>query len=148
MLVRDLTTVNSIADIVWGDEFYESPEVFAQKFNYYPAGCWMYNNHAYIFSHSAVLDHPPKLNEVLPDSQCNCYHIHDIALLPSVRGLGIATKIIKQIIQENPYPYTTLVSVAGTLKFWESFGFTVRSQTAYGQYLCLNTIPALVPYDK
>ena len=138
MTVDKLTTVNTIANQVWGVEFYESPEVFKQKYNYYPQGCWMYKQDAYIFSHPAILDQPPGLNKLLHNSQCNCYHIHDIALLPSVRGMGIAKQIIKQLIQQNPYPYTTLVAVDGTFEFWNSFGFTLRFQTNYGQYLCLS----------
>ena len=138
MTLSDLDSVNSIASTIWGADFYESPEVFEQKFKCYPQGCWMYNTDAYIFSHPAVLDSPPGLNELLPKFTPDCYHLHDIALLPRVRGSGIATRIVKQLIKNNPYPCMTLVAVDGTEKYWESFGFTVRSQTAYGQYLWIS----------
>ena len=131
----DLDAVNHIADIVWGDQYYESPEVFRQKFKYYPRGCWMYNSDAYIFSHPAVLNSPPDLNETLVKIIPDCYHIHDIALLPRVRGLRIADRMIRQLIKTNQYPHMSLVAVAGTEEFWEPYGFTQIIDTAYGQYM-------------
>ena len=129
----DLDAVIKIANTVWGPEYYESREVFKQKLKYYPQGCWMYHDDAYVFSHPSLLDSPPGLNESLPTVTPTCYHIHDIALLPRVRRLGIARCMIEQLLdQHNP---VTLVAVNGTQEFWESFGFTVRSQTAYGQYM-------------
>ena len=138
MMLSDLANVNSIANTVWGTKFYESPEVFEQRFSYYPQGCWIYNSDAYVFSHPSVLDQPPELNKKLSVFTPNCYHIHDIALLPRVRGVGIATQIIKQLLKTNIYPYTTLVAVDGTQQFWESFGFTLRAQTNYGKYFWIS----------
>jgi len=129
----DLDAVIKIADVVWGSKYYESRDVFRQKLKYYPQGCWMYNSDAYIFSHPGILDAPPGLNKSLSINTPNCYHIHDIALLPRLRGLGIAHRIIEQLLHKlEPI---TLVAVDGTQEYWESFGFTVRAQTAYGQYM-------------
>ena len=129
----DLAAVIKIADVVWGNKYYEAPKVFRQKLKFCPQGCWMYNSDAYVFSHPGVLDHPPGLNQPLPITISDCYHIHDIALLPRVRGFGIAHRMITQLLDRTGP--ITLVAVNGTQEFWESFGFTVRSQTAYGQYM-------------
>lgn len=133
MELNDLIAVNNIADVVWGKEYYESPKVFRQKLKFYPQGCWMYNSDAYVFSHPGVLDCPPGLNKSLSHDNPDCYHIHDIALLPRVRGLGVAHLIINQLL-DRAGP-VTLVAVNGTQEFWELFGFKVRAPTAYGQYM-------------
>ena len=128
----DLAAVVKIADVVWGSEYYETPEVFEQRFNFFPTGCWMYNNQGYIFSHPAQLGDIPHLNRLINYTTTNCYHIHDIALLPSIRGQGVARDILKTLLVNLPI---SLVAVAGTQSFWESYGFVVQSKTDYGQYM-------------
>lgn len=128
----DLAAVIKIADVVWGSKYYESPEVFEQRFNFFPTGCWMYNDQGYIFSHPAQLGNPPHLNSTLDYSTTDCYHIHDIALLPNIRGCGVARNILKTILLNCP---VSLVAVEGTQAFWESYGFNVQSHTDYGQYM-------------
>jgi hypothetical protein len=132
MELSDISNVVKIADATWGKDYYESPEVFAQRLEWWPAGCWMYADQGYIISHPARIDSPPELNQRVNYSATNCYHIHDINLLPNLRGQGIANQILTRFFD---WPCITLVAAGDTEKYWTQYNFKYRSTVNYGSYM-------------
>ena len=131
----DIDTVVNIAQSTWGVEYYESPEVFQQRLDWWPAGCWMYENNGYLISHPSQVRYPPKLNRFLKYDYTDCYHIHDINLLPEIRGQGIAEQILSRFYD---WPVVTLVAANNTESYWANKGFKEKSNFEYGTHMVKN----------
>ena len=129
MTSKDIQTVMDISNEVWGTDYFEGIETFSNKLKYFPAGCKMYDNHGYLFSHPWTLYSPPRLDEPLVTT----YHIHDIALLPSVRNRGLCSGIMEEVLSN--YSVVTLVAANNTESFWQRFGFEILSEENYGKYM-------------
>lgn len=129
----DLETINCIADIIHTD-LPERPEVFAEKFNLFPEGCFVLGAKGtlvgYGLAHPWPLSSIPPLDtflNVLPSSP-ECIYIHDVAVLPEARGHGAAgafVEIISQLAKQRSITSLALVSVYNTHNFWERYGFRV-----------------------
>ena len=115
--------------------FYEEEAVFAERQRLFPAGAALLEQAGrgvgYVLSHPWLADDPPKLNALLgsiptPVSAHHTYYIHDLALLPSVRGTraaGAAVDSLAALARSLAYPSMTLVAVNGSHRFWEKNGF-------------------------
>lgn len=76
----------------------ESAQVFAERIKLFPEGCLALMGNetdelfGYIISHPIRYRQPPALNsfltEIAPDA--DQYYIHDLAILPELRGRGLA----------------------------------------------------------
>lgn len=111
----------------------ESAEVFAERARLYPDGCLALIDEddgdqicGYAISHPIRHAQPPALDTLLgtisPDA--DTYYIHDVAILPRLRGRGLAEEAISRLLGVAArYPTTSLVSVYGTQSFWGRFGF-------------------------
>ena len=111
----------------------ESDEVFAERIKHFPEGCLALIEgdkgdqlYGYAISHPIRFRQPPALDsllgEIVPDA--NQYYIHDLAILPEVRGRGLAQECIEKLLNLGKrYKTTCLVSVYGTTPFWGRFGF-------------------------
>ena len=112
----------------------ESDHVFAERVKLFPSGCLALMSgesdelYGYVISHPIRRRQPPALNSLLgqiaPDA--NQYYIHDLVLLPEVRGRGFAQECISTLFavaERCGYATTCLVSVYGTAPFWGQFGF-------------------------
>ena len=139
MLVSDLKDVNCIAEFVWGDEFFESPEVFEQKLQLFSKGCFVYDTgiiQGYAFSHPWFKMNPPKLNSLLGTFvSANIYHIHDISLLPKIRGQGVINQLMPKLKKfAKKYAGKSLVSVNNTTKLWNKYYFITIPEVDVTQY--------------
>jgi predicted N-acetyltransferase YhbS len=85
----------------------------------------------YLLSHPWMADDLPVLNEPLrkcpgcPDT----LFIHDMAILPSARGDGLASGMVRGLLDracEMGLRGAALISVQGTVEFWARFGFVER----------------------
>ena len=144
MLPIDLVAVDKIAEIIWGTEFFESSEVFEEKLNFFPEGCFVYDDgmvRGYVFSHPWIRMNPPKLNSFLgtidyPD----VYHIHDISFLPEIRGKGLVNQIMPVLEKlAQAYDGISLVGVNNTEFLWEKYGFVSIPRIDVTQY-CNNAV--------
>ncbi|KAL2265006.1 hypothetical protein VTJ83DRAFT_7516 [Remersonia thermophila] len=107
----------------------------------------------YIMSFPIRRHRPPALNALFPGgalaADADQYYLHDVAVLPRFRARGVASAGVRMVLggsegrggsrngngcrerdgaQSGPaaaYETTSLVSVYGTCKFWERFGFRV-----------------------
>lgn len=125
----DVEALLHVADKVHPD-LPESDHVFIERLKLFPQGCLALVEDGelcgYAISHPIRARQPPELNsllgEIAPDA--NQYYIHDVAVLPRLRGQGLAADAIKKLLDvAKRYPTTCLVSVYSTAPFWSRFGF-------------------------
>ena len=129
--VNDIKSLARVADQIHPD-LPESDEVFAERVQLFPEGClglWEAKDDAlsgYVISHPIKHRQPPTLNCLLGKiaSDADQYYIHDLAILPRLRGRGFAQECINKLFAiAKRYPMTCLISVYGTEPFWSRFGF-------------------------
>lgn len=144
---NDIQSLAQIADKIH-PSLPESDEVFAERVQLFPKGCLGLvdegkegNNEqlcGYVISHPIRRRQPPALNCLLgkiasdnddddadQDQDQYQYYIHDLAILPKLRGRGLARECITKLLSgiAKRYPTTCLISVYGTEGFWSQFGF-------------------------
>jgi GNAT superfamily N-acetyltransferase len=134
MKPEDLPDVDRIQTRAYDKAFVEDLAVFADRLRRYPEGCAMCvadrEAVGYLFSHPGRLASPPALNRRLANddgaTNDDCYFIHDIAVLPSHRGIGVARRLIEHALRvalKRGLTLVTLVSVQGSRGYWERRGF-------------------------
>lgn len=110
----------------------ERDEVFAERVKLFPEGCLGLVEDkdkelcGYVISHPIRRLQPPALNSLLGKiaSDADQYYIHDLAILPQLRGRGLAQECMMKLFAiAERYPTTCLISVYGTEQFWGRFGF-------------------------
>jgi GNAT superfamily N-acetyltransferase len=130
---NDITSLIRIADKIHPD-LPESKQVFAERVSLFPQGCLGLFDEAgeltgYIISHPIRYREPPALNQLLggiaPGAEQ--YYVHDLAVLPEIRGSGFAHEGLDRVLGSvaKRYATTGLVSVYGTVGFWGRYGFMV-----------------------
>lgn len=111
----------------------ERPEVFINRVSLFPAGCLALEDEdggqlcGYAISHPIRPRCPPALDSVLLEipADADHYYIHDVAILPRLRGRGLAAQCVARLLSGTArYPVAALVSVYGTEAFWGRFGFS------------------------
>jgi GNAT superfamily N-acetyltransferase len=126
MTAADLPAVNALAALIH-PAFPEDEAVFAERLRLYPQGCrvWAQNGKvaAYVVSHPWVDRAPPALNALLGSlpAKPSTYYLHDIALLPEVRGSGAAMDVLTSLVEQalaERLPSLSLIAVNGSAGFW------------------------------
>lgn len=143
MREQDIGRVTIIANRIHRD-FFEDEAVFRDRFNLYPAGCFVFARDSellgYGVSHPWKLDTVPALNAVLGKlpEDASTYYIHDIAILPEARSAGAATRVVELMAAQaetDGYVTMALVAVNGSQGFWEKQGFVTRDLPELGERL-------------
>ncbi|MDQ2104703.1 GNAT family N-acetyltransferase [Azospirillum isscasi] len=132
----DLDRVMAIAEVVHPD-YPEDRAVFAERLALYPDGCAMAETHAaeadgvcigYIVMHPGRLGTPPPLDSplgALPEAP-DCLYLHDVALLPAARGLGLGVAALERmnaLAARQGFRWLALTSTPGARAFWDAQGF-------------------------
>jgi GNAT superfamily N-acetyltransferase len=134
MTVGDIPGILRVADEVHPD-LPESSEMFTERVNLFPQGCLILTNAdgevcGYIISHPIPYHQPPALDSLLGEinPEANQYYIHDLAILPKLRGQRCAAGGVKKLLKiaEERFPSTCLISVYSTSAFWARFGFIIE----------------------
>ena len=129
----DLDAVARIAGVVHPD-FYEAPEVLAERQRLYPHGSYLLEVNerpaGYVLSHPWRLGTLPALNAELGQlpAEPDTYYIHDLALLPVARRVGAAsyiTNALSKHARAQGFPTMSLVAVNGSQGFWQRHEFEV-----------------------
>ena len=129
--VNNIKSLARVAEKIHPD-LPENDEVFAERVKLFPEGCLGLSEgkdnelSGYAISHPIRRLQPPALNSLLGEiaSDADQYYIHDLALLPKLRGRGLAQECITKLFAiAKRYPTTCLISVYGTEQFWSRFGF-------------------------
>ncbi|KFA78757.1 hypothetical protein S40288_10632 [Stachybotrys chartarum IBT 40288] len=133
MTSDDVQSVIRVADLVH-PSLPESAGVFQERVKLFPAGCMVLEEDGhqqicgYAISHPIRRHHPPALDNFLGSisPEADQYYIHDVAVLDSFRGRGLADQVVRQLLgvaESLRYETTCLISVYGTSFFWGRFGF-------------------------
>jgi GNAT superfamily N-acetyltransferase len=148
MREEDIPAVAAISDVVHG-RFTERPEVFAERLALYPAGCFALDREGvtggYLISHPWHRRSPVPLDQMIgaiPDD-ADSYFLHDLALLPDVRGSGAGRRALELVLRharDFGYSEVSLVAVNGADSFWSAQGFSrigdegiLRKLQSYGE---------------
>lgn len=135
MQAHHLSVVDEIAQVVHPN-YPERPEVMADRLMVFPQGCFVAvtgDDQAptmigYTLVHPGVLLRPPALDsllDVIPQG-ANCLYLHDVALLPASRGLGLGkslVEILKKVAREWGWSTIALTAVNGSVPYWLANGF-------------------------
>jgi ribosomal protein S18 acetylase RimI-like enzyme len=79
---------------------------------------------------------PPKLNSLLRTFMgADLYHIHDISLLPAVRGQGVVNQLMPKLEKYiQRYKGVSLVGVNNTATIWNRYNFIAIPEVDVTQY--------------
>ena len=127
MLPADLPEVERIGEAVHAD-FPERPEVFIERLALFAEGCWVTEG-GYAIAHPARLGAPPSLDRLLGalPVEAEALHLHDVALLPAMRGHGAGTAavaLLRGVAARHRLAWFSLVAVHGAARYWARFGFS------------------------
>lgn len=132
MSVSDAPALQRIADEIHPD-LPEGNHVFTERATLFPEGCLVLAQgdelSGYAISHPIRHGEPPALDSLLEEipPSADQYFIHDVAILPRLRGRGHADDCIRRLLEvARRYPTTGLISVYGTVAFWARFGFVAE----------------------
>ncbi|KAL8958270.1 MAG: hypothetical protein Q9193_004641 [Seirophora villosa] len=136
MSANDIESLVRVANKIHPD-LPESDQVFAERVTLFPAGCLALVEDdgggdelcGYVISHPIRCRQPPALDSLLGEiaSDADQYYIHDLAILPEVRGRGLAQQCMEKLFAiAKRYMTTSIISVYGTATFWGRFGFVVE----------------------
>jgi len=129
MTVSDIQGVLRVAGKVHPD-LPESDTIFIERVKLFQEGSLVLVENdevcGYVISHPIRNRQPPVLDSLLGEIPLDAdqYYIHDLAILPEMRGQGLTVVCMDKILAiGNRYPTACLVSVYGTTAFWRRFGF-------------------------
>ena len=132
MMAADLTFVERIAEIVH-PAYPESEEVPAERLALFPAGCLIAEDAlaevlGYAVSHPGRLGRPPARDSRLGElpSGADCLYLHDVALLPEARGLGLGESLVdllRALAIRSGFKVMALTAVNRSTSYWRSRGF-------------------------
>ncbi|MBP2227416.1 GNAT superfamily N-acetyltransferase [Azospirillum agricola] len=128
----DLDAVLAIADVVHPD-YPEERAVFAERLALFPDGCRLAEGSdgralGYGVMHPGLLGVPPPLDAPLGElpAGADCLYLHDIALLPRTRGLGLGASVLEEahsLAARRGYGWLALTSTPGARSYWDRVGF-------------------------
>lgn len=122
----------------------EGELLFAERLVLFPRGCLAAEDSAglagYAVAHPWRAVAPPALGQrlgALPDD-ADCLHLHDLALAPRARGLGMVAAALAQLIplaRQRGIGALSLVAVHGTVPMWARHGFAAvgPAPQSYGE---------------
>ncbi|KAL6230604.1 hypothetical protein BDW75DRAFT_248553 [Aspergillus navahoensis] len=135
LTTSDIDSLMHVANTIHPD-LPERAAVFAERITLNPDGCLALVDvneesgqlHGYAISHPIRYHQPPALDALLGGIPADAdeYYIHDVAVLPGLRGQGLAAQGIARLLDlasAKGFERTCLVSVYGTEGFWARFGF-------------------------
>lgn len=111
----------------------EGEVVFSERLTLCPAGCLVLDQGAgpegYVVSHPWRVSAPPALDCMLGTlpAQPDCWYLHDIALLPDVRGQGApasALTILNKRAAQAGLSRIALIATGSAGAYWLRVGFT------------------------
>ncbi|KFZ36442.1 hypothetical protein HR45_16635 [Shewanella mangrovi] len=141
---NDWPTIATIQQSCYVNGLLESIDVLKSKQRMAPDCCFILLSQqqavGYCLAHPWTNVSPPELHQSLelPEVTDSLY-LHDIAVLPSGRGLGLAQAVVAelaQMAQQRRYQSLSLVAVAGAASYWQRLGFepcpTKKDLRVYG----------------
>lgn len=127
----DVRRVVDIASVCY-PQHYEDMTIFLERLRLSPDGCFSLETEdgrveGYILAYPWTRQGAPPLNQLvlrLPQD-VDVIYLHDLALMPEMRGQGLAAAGLARVVALAAGRTVTLVSVNGTVPFWSRLGFSV-----------------------
>lgn len=144
----DLAEIQAIQDCCYGDELFEDTGLIERRLASQPNSCWLAESHdgkvlAYLFSY------PSRDKQVAPlGSEFECYnnadllYLHDMAVSPAARGLGLAPDLLvtaERYALKCGFNQLALVAVQGSVPYWQKQGFSIVELTDVSAQLALES---------
>ncbi|MGL6072231.1 GNAT family N-acetyltransferase [Craterilacuibacter sp.] len=133
MRMSDLDAILAIQSQCYCNELIESRSALASRHQLAPDCCWIAEHEGevrgYLLAHPWQGQQPPQLDSplsALPES-CDLLFLHDMALSPAARGLGIAPRLMDKALhyaRQRGFRHASLVAVQGADRYWQRLGFT------------------------
>jgi GNAT superfamily N-acetyltransferase len=132
----EIEEVIKIQKLSYSKLYWESGEIFARMVDVYPKGCiGLYANDllsGYVFFHPYQEDRVKPLNHMfkLVGTE-DCVYLHDLAILPDYRGLGLSRVLMDFVDLETcniGFVTQCLVAVQGSHSFWHKYGFKIINE--------------------
>ena len=145
----DLAAVVALQDGCYSDALYESPALLSQRLQVAANSCWLAENSAgellaYLFSYPSINGYvTPLASAFAPAAAPELLYLHDMAVSPAARGLGLASQLLvtaKQHALSLGLTKLALVAVQGSVPYWQRHGFAVVNP------LSASAISALASY--
>lgn len=133
----DLPAVVALQDGCYSDALYESPALLSQRLHAAANSCWLAENSAgellaYLFSYPSINGYvTPLASAFAPAAAPELLYLHDMAVSPAARGLGLANNLLgiaKQHALSLGLTKLVLVAVQGSVPYWQRHGFAVVKQ--------------------
>ena len=134
----DLAEVQAIQDCCYGDELFEDTALIESRLLSQPNSCWLAQNHdgkvlAYLFSYpSRDKRVAPLGSEFERYNDATLLYLHDMAVSPTARGLGLAPELLataERYAIMCGLNQLALVAVQGSVPYWQKQGFSVVELT-------------------
>jgi ribosomal protein S18 acetylase RimI-like enzyme len=128
----DLPSIVQIQAACYAPSLIESPAALAAKLARSPATCWVAEESSqtkgYLLTFPYHCGQIPTLNQDSPTiaAEPDCLYLHDLAVHPSARGLGMGSALVQQgfaIATERNLETLCLVAVQGAAAYWTTWGF-------------------------
>lgn len=142
MTAADLPAACAISDAVHGG-YTERPEVYEERLRLFPAGCRVLESDGavvgYLVSHPWRSGGSPELDRTvgaLP-ADADVFYLHDLALLPSVRGTGAGAAGLAEALRiaaGHGFGAVELTAVSGADAWWAARGFVDAGPAQGGGY--------------
>lgn len=131
LTAADLPAAAAIQNAVYLPLYREDAEVLGSRIAAAPTCCWGAVKDgalcAYILSHSWPAAAPPPIGQALgPCPPGDNWFIHDLAIAPGARGLGLGRALVARAAQAARALGLTrgdLVAVQGAAPFWAGLGY-------------------------
>lgn len=131
MTAKDLIAVENIQAEAYAGYFLESAAVIAQRFYASPTTAWVaeYKGQvcAYLVGYWSSIGKINPLDAAFsPAENVDCLYLHDLALLKSAQGQGVAKKMVDTATAfalQQAAQALALLSVQNSKAFWQGFGF-------------------------
>lgn len=141
MRAEDLPGVVAVAAQAHPD-FFESPEVFAEKFALFPRGCCALGDSGALLGYAIAhpwRGPPPKLNTFLHDlpQMPDHLYVHDLALGRGARGRGAGAAVTPRLVacaRAEGLAALELVAIGDAAGFWARQGFLAEPDGAPAEY--------------
>jgi len=141
----DLPDLDLIQTHCYSASMLESAAVFAGRLRAAPDWIWGIQDGdglcAYLFTYPARQGHLSPLNgDFHPAPDGDTLYLHDLAIHPRARGLGLAQRLIRHAwarARTAGLRHSALISVQDSERFWAAHGYRTRTDLDDRQRACL-----------